>query len=60
MTSDEALEVIRAQAGSTLHFGTVEKLAAILPEWEEIVANDSSLRPPPNARSKDAGARIRR
>jgi HAMP domain-containing protein len=54
MTSDEALEVIRAQAGSTLHFGTVEKLAAIVPEWEEMLAADPSLRAQPSTRMKTA------
>jgi putative nucleotidyltransferase with HDIG domain len=46
MTSDQALEVIRAHAGSTLHFGTVEKLAAIIPEWEKMIESDPSLRGP--------------
>ena len=34
LSPDEALSVIRSQAGRGLHFGTVEKLAVILPEWE--------------------------
>jgi len=34
LSQDEALAIIRSHAGRGLHFGTVEKLAVILPEWE--------------------------
>ncbi|TMB98712.1 MAG: HAMP domain-containing protein [Chloroflexi bacterium] len=53
LSSDEALAVLQSYAGKYLHFGTVERLSAIIPEWERCREADSGLQAPRKRRSPE-------
>ena len=44
MTAEEALEIMRQEAGKYLHFGTLDALTRILPEWERSQGRGSDYR----------------